>query len=81
MLEETFHKPEIINQFLENQEVGSIPELSRLRDTIENNGWHNNQDTLSHTQMVLNNLEIILGKANQTITTSLNQKNRSKDPF
>ncbi len=37
--------------------VHELPEIYRLKDDIENNPWHKNQDTFSHTMLVLQELK------------------------
>jgi putative nucleotidyltransferase with HDIG domain len=52
----------------------AVPELYELKNTIENNGWHNKENVFDHTLSVLDNLDTILSKTSEKIKKILSNK-------
>lgn len=52
-----------------------LPEVYEMKDVVENNEWHNNEDIFSHILKVLNNFETFLRKnRNNKIRTYMNKR-------
>jgi hypothetical protein len=47
----------ISTNILSGKFKNDLPEIYSLKDTVEDNGWHNKQDVFSHTLSVLKQLE------------------------
>jgi UTP:GlnB (protein PII) uridylyltransferase len=56
-----------IKDIRQDASQNEFPWLIELRDTIENNAWHNNESTFTHTIRVVEKLEQILKKLPQKI--------------
>lgn len=55
---------------------GLIPEIYRLRNTVEVNSWHDNQNVFEHTVLVLRHLEDLLLNSGSDINKQMDFKLR-----